>query len=83
MRPYRECDTLAKFDLLCQRHDWFYYMSDMNLSDQPAKELRELAAKNGVEWQRVYNREHAKRFNTPSFYPTDGSCGTYKPVFNV
>lgn len=75
--------TLEEFEQLCARHDWFYYFSDMYLSDIPDKTLRKLAEDHDDSWKRVYNTAHALRFNTPSFYPVDGGNGTYSYPFDI
>jgi len=74
--------TLEEYKDLCSRHDWYWYMSDMNLSPWPSKRLLELAKENGVEWQKIYNEHHAQCFHNKTFYPDDVE-DTYKPPFDL
>lgn len=69
---------LEEYDKACSNADWFYYMSDMNLSGFHMDCLHE-AANHNDRFKLIYNREHAKRFNTPSWGWTEDR--PYKPPF--
>lgn len=83
-RYYNPDCTAEEYKEMCYRHDWFYYMSDMFLSDVPANELLSIAESRD-ELKPIYNRAHAKRFNTESFTGTPGSeyYSPYKYPFEV
>jgi hypothetical protein len=66
------------YDRACSSADWFYYMSDSNLSGFHMDCLRE-AAMCDDKFKTIFNRESAKRFDNESFYPADGSHGKYEP----
>lgn len=68
---------LEEYDKACSNADWFYYMSDSNLSGYHMDCLHEAAAHND-RFKNIYNREHARRFNTTSFVTDDHP---YKPPF--
>ena len=76
---YRACDTLEKFNGLLCHHDWFWYMSDQNLSPLPSEILLQLAKDHDDDWKRAYNRAHAVAFNNDSFVWKDHP---YIPVFD-
>ena len=54
--------TIAEYDKACSSADWFYYMSDMNLSPVAMDSIKKAAEFND-DFKIIYNREHAKRFS--------------------
>jgi hypothetical protein len=71
---------LEEYDKACSNADWFYYMSDAPLSGHHMDCLRE-AADHNDDFKLIYNREHARRFNTPSFGWTEDR--KYTPPFEI
>lgn len=63
--------TAKEYEDLLSKADWFYYMSDQNLSPLEMQTLRDIAEQGTNEFKSLYNREHAKRFNNESFYPKE------------
>jgi len=74
--------TIEEYDKACSKADWFYYMSDMNLSPVAMNSINEAAEFNDA-FKRIYNREHAKRFNNESFYPADDTSRKYEYPFKL
>jgi hypothetical protein len=72
--------SVEEFDQLVSNADWFYYMSDMNLSSLHMDTLQEIAEKGSDEFKRIWNRESARRFNNDSFYPDGGYEYPYPEV---
>lgn len=76
--------TPKQFEKMCESHDWFYYFSDMYLSDKPDNELRAIAESRD-ELKPIYNEAHKKRFGTESFTgkPGDEYYSPYTYPFEV
>ncbi len=72
--------TLEEYEDACKKADWFYHFSDQNLSGFHMESLYK-AATNNDSFAAIYNREHAKRFNTESFYPPQDKERVYKYPF--
>lgn len=78
--------TITEYRIALANHDWYYYFSDdhgvWSRGDATSKDLFNIAKSGGAEFQAAYNEQHAKHFNTESFYPKSGN-NKYTPPFEV
>lgn len=75
---------LNNYEIALRSHDWYFYFSDdhrvYSAGEQAGSRLRSIAENGNDAHKKVYNKYHAKHFNTPGFV-TDNR--PYKPPFNV
>lgn len=65
------------------RMDWFPHFSEMNLSDYNLHAAAEIARIGSDDLKKVYNEEHAKRYDNESFYPKGDPDRNYSPPFDL
>lgn len=75
---------LNDYEIALRNHDWYFYFSDdhrvYSAGEQSSGRLLSIAQTGADAFKRLYNKYHAKHFDTPSFVTKDRP---YKPPFSV